>query len=938
MKVKEEKWLRLWDSKHIFEPDPIEGRKKVFVTFPYPYMNGPVHVGTAFTSVRVDIYARFKRMQGYNVLFPWAWHWTGQSIVGLSHRLKLGDKKARRALIEIDGVPEKEVDKFVNPEYLASYYTNVSREVIKRTGYSIDWRREFTTIDPAYQKFVEWQYLTLKEKGYVVQGTHPVVWCPNDKSPTGDHDRMEGVGVSQEEFSLIKFQLGEFYLVAATLRPETIYGATNVWVNPEGDYVEARVDNEPWIVSLSALTKISEQMHETKVLKVFKGSEIVGKFAIAPLTGKALVVMPAYFVDTELATGVVYSVPAHAPFDYMGLEDIKKGKVSVPEEIKKVAESLQPIPVISIDGYSSEIPAKDVVERLNIKDSRDNKLLEATAKLYKDEFNRGIMRKNTGPLSGLKVSEARVKAVELIKKTERYSTILELPEKVVCRCGTRCYVKILENQWFLNYSNKEWKEKTKKLIEKANVLPPEAREWYYSTIEWLDDKPCVRRSGMGTKLPWDKEWIVETLSDSTIYMAFYIISKYVNKEQIHPDKLRPEVLDFIFLGKGKAERISKDFGIDFKLLKKMRNEFLYWYPVDMRNSAKELIPNHLTFFAFHHAAIFGEEHWPKCFSVNGMVQVEGQNMSKTRGIFVTWRSALEKYGADAFRLALSLLADGMEDANWTTQRAEDAKARVDSIIPFVKSLLKGAVEREAEQIDNWLVSIIGRRIKEVTDALENMRIRKAASTVFMDVWNDIRWYVHRAGKPRKQTIKNVLAAWIKMMSPFTPFVAEELNRILGGKGLLCISEWPEPQKFKTDEEAELSEIVIGRVLADARSVLKVIKGKRKTLHIYVPNKELTKAFIEMLKGKKTNEELSKIAISLGMKPSSLFKLRYELGEELIQRLTRQEELDEFEILQNGAGFIGKEFGVHVEIKEFKKGLSELKEKEALPLKPALLFE
>jgi leucyl-tRNA synthetase len=933
----ESKWLRIWDKKHVFESDPIKGKKKIFVTFPYPYMNGPVHVGTAFTSVRVDIYARFKRMQGYNVLFPWAWHWTGQSIVGLSYRLKLGDKNVRRALVEIDGVPESEVEKFVNPEYLASYYTNVSRDVIKKTGYSIDWRREFTTIDPAYQRFVEWQYLTLRERGYVVQGTHPVVWCPNDKSPTGDHDRMEGVGVYPEEFSLVKFQLGEFYLVSATLRPETIYGATNVWVNPNEEYAEAKVDNEPWIVSLKALTKISEQRHEIKLLRSFKGSEILGRFAIAPLTGKALPVLPALFVDTELATGVVYSVPAHAPFDYMGLEDIKQGKIEVPEEVKKIAESIQPVPIISISGYS-DIPAKDIVERYGIKDSLDQKFHEATSKLYKDEFHLGIMKKNTGPLSGLKVAEAKQKAVELLRKTERYSTILDLPEKVVCRCGTRCYVKILENQWFLNYSNKEWKERTKYLIEKANVLPPESREWYYSTIEWLEDKPCVRRSGMGTRLPWDKDWIVETLSDSTIYMAFYTISKYINTEQIHQDKLKPEVLDFIFLGKGRPERISKEFGVNVKLLKKMRDEFLYWYPVDLRNSAKELIPNHLTFFAFHHAAMFEEKHWPRCFSVNGMIQIEGKNMSKTQGRFVTWRSALERYGADAFRLALSLLADGMDDANWTSQRGEDAKARVDSLITFFKYLTRQAVKRETKEIDNWITSTFGKRIAITTEALENMKIRKAASTVFMDIWNDIRWYVHRAGRPRKDTIKPILESWVKLISPFTPFLAEELNKLLGGKELVCVSQWPDPSDFKQDEKAELSEEIVSRVLDDARSVLKLLKERKTKLRIVVAERELLETFLEILEGKKRKDELSRKLVLLGVKPERLFKLRYEIGEEMNKKLLKNSDINEFEILNDAKDFIGRELNLKVEVEVYKREKQEPRAKEALPLKPALYFE
>ena len=139
----------------------------------------------------------------------------------------------------------------------------------------------------------------------------------------------------------------------------------------------------------------------------------------------------------------------------------------------------------------------------------------------------------------MKVSEAKEKVIEEMKRRNLLSIMQELPQKVVCKCGTRCYVKILENQWFLNYSDPAWKEQTKALIRAANVYPEQSLEWYFSTIDWLRNWPCARKSGMGTKLPWDKEWIVETLSDSTIYMAFYTICQFVNSEKVKFGQLLP---------------------------------------------------------------------------------------------------------------------------------------------------------------------------------------------------------------------------------------------------------------------------------------------------------------------------------------------------------------------------------------------------------------
>ncbi|MBI3859542.1 MAG: leucine--tRNA ligase [Thaumarchaeota archaeon] len=941
MPDREKYWTKVWDEKHVFEPDPLTGKKKMFVTVPYPYMNAPVHVGTAFTASRVEFYARFRRMQGYNVLFPWAWHWTGQTIVGMSLRLKKGDASVRRAFVELDGVPEKEVAKFVDPEYLASYYTKVSRQVLKDTGFSIDWRREFRTIDPTYKKFVEWQYLRLRELGYVVQGTHPVVWCPYDRSPTGDADRMEGVGVSPGEFNLIKFHLGEFALVAATLRPETIYGATNLWVNPESEYVEARVDGELWVVSASALTRLTEQKHEVTPVRSLKGSELLGRFAMAPLTGKSLPILPGRFVDAELATGVVYSVPAHAPFDLMALKDIQEGRTQAGRQVKELADAIRPVPILSLKGYSA-VPAEDSLRKHGAKDSLDSSLERASAELYSDEFHRGVLTAASGPLAGLTVGEAKQKSAELLAKTGRLAKMWELTEKVVCRCGTRCYVKILENQWFLNYSSPQWKAKAKEVIEKADVFPPEAREWFYSTIEWLKEWPCARRSGMGTKVPWDKEWIVETLSDSTIYMAYYTLSKFVNQEKVTPEQLTPDALDYVFFGKGNPANISKAVRMTEKRLRELRTEFTYWYPVDMRNSAKELIPNHLTFFAFHHAALFPEKQWPRGFGINGMIQIEGKKMSKTTGNFVTWKGALEKYGADPFRLALALTADGMDDADWRDRNAEDAKVKVDSVIPFVKKSLRSSVKREKDVLDDWLLSTMNRRIAQVTQAMQEMKIRRASAAAFLDTWNDIRWYIHRSGKPRRQTLEAVFDAWVRMVAPFTPFMAEGLNHELRGKGLVCQADWPSLRDFPLDEEAEMAETAVNRVVEDARNVLKVVKGSKKRLNVYVCSDGSRGFFVDLASADRLKiGSVTKKHEASKDKTNRTFKLIYELGDELVKKYITARKFDEYGTLSDAAKFMGKELGVDVVVqKDGEKGLRDPsgRAKGALPMKPALYLE
>ncbi|HLN45903.1 MAG TPA: leucine--tRNA ligase, partial [Candidatus Sulfotelmatobacter sp.] len=485
----EEKWRTRWEKEHIFEANPDSKIQKIFVTFPYPYMNGPLHVGHTFTASRVDAYARFKRMQGYNVLWPWAWHWTGQPLLGASERVARGDEAYIRVLREIDGVPETELKRFVDPFYMAQYYTNEGRIIVRRIGFSIDWRREFTTIMPTYQKFIEWQYMNLREKGYVSRGTHPVVWCPKDKSPTGDHDRQVGEGVTPEEYILIKYRLEDGrVLPAATFRPETIYGVTNMWINPDATYVDALVNGEEWIISQEAAEKLREQERKVEVKQSLKGKELIGKLFINPVTKKKFPILPGWFVDSKTATGVVYSVPAHAPFDWLALRDLQE-KPEVLKEFSVAAEvvkQIKPISLIKVEGFG-EYPAVEIVEKMGVKNQYDSKADEATKELYKKEFHGGVLKDNCGSYAGKTVREAKDVLIADFKRLGYADSMYDLPEPVVCRCLTPCIVKVLSDQWFLNYNDKEWKEKAKEAVARMEIYPEAARQYFLTVIDWLKE-------------------------------------------------------------------------------------------------------------------------------------------------------------------------------------------------------------------------------------------------------------------------------------------------------------------------------------------------------------------------------------------------------------------------------------------------------------------
>ncbi|MEM2906287.1 MAG: leucine--tRNA ligase [Candidatus Bathyarchaeia archaeon] len=953
----ESKWQSAWASAKLFEADPDPNVRKCFVNFPFPYMNGPLHVGHGFTATRLDVYARFKRMQGYRTLFPWAWHWTGEPIVGAALRVKKGDEKELQMLREIDRVPLNELEKFIDPIYMAEYYTEQGRETLKRMGFSIDWRREFhtTSLEPTFSRFVEWQYITLRELGYVARGTHPVVWCPHDESPTGDHDRLEGEGVSPEEYTLIKFRLGDAVLPAATFRPETIFGVTNMFVNPDAGYVEAQVDGEKWIISAPAAEKLREQNRAVQVARGFQGSELVGRMFQEPLYGRSMPILPGWFVDPESATGVVYSVPSHAPADWIALKDLREH----PERLHafgldpSILDAVKPISMISVDGFG-EHPAIELVERMGIRDQLDPKVEEATALLYRKEFHGGVLKPVCGAYAGSRVAEVKSALIADFRKLGIADSMFDLPQRVVCRCTTRCIVKILRDQWFLRYSDPEWKRLAHKAIDQARIYPEGARVYFHDRIDWLKDWACARRTGLGTPLPWDPTWIVETLSDSTVYMMFYTINVQIKGHGIRPEQLTREVFDYVFLGKGDLSKVSGICGLTPDVLEAMRREFLYWYPVDLRNSGKDLVPNHLSFFIFQHVALLPEELWPKGIGVNGSLAVEGAKMSKSKGNFVALRQAIEDFGADATRLALVLGAEGMDDPNWRAQDAKQVRSSLDAFYHLVQELSTQPDSRPDDQLDLWLLSVLQERVREVTQALEELKTRTAAERAFFEVWNDFRWYARRSKQAGKSPPKEALSIWLRLMAPFTPHLCEELWPLIGGEGFISVAEWPRYDAARVSSAAVAGEELLRGLMEDTASILKATGIRPRRICYYCAAAWKRRIYVAAAEIAKSGGDLSSLMkrimqdTAIRAKAKAAAKVAEtaltdarKLSAEERESWTAATTIDEVEVLRRASSFLADEFKAEVVVyDEEEEGRYDPagKASQAKPRRPAIFIE
>ncbi len=926
----EEKWQREWENHGIFQPDRSE-KEKFFITIPYPYLNGNLHAGHTRTFTIGDAVARYKRMLGYNVLFPMGFHVTGTPIIGLAELIAKRDERTIDVYTRYHDVPYEELIKLTTPEKVVEYFSKEAERALKMIGYSIDWRRKFTTMDESYQRFIEWQYWKLKEMGLIVKGSHPVRYCPHDDNPVEDHDLLAGESATIVEFTVIKFRFEDNDLVfpCATLRPETVFGVTNIWLKP-ASYVKAYVDGEKWIISKEAFEKLKYAGKEVEFIEEVDAKEFFGRRVVNPVTKRKVPILPAEFVDTDNATGVVMSVPAHAPFDYVAIQDFRKSqtleKYGIPRQI---LEELKPVVLIRIEGENYPIPAEGAVKELNIESQRSVDLLDkATKMVYKKEFHKGIMLENTGKYSGMKVSLAKDIVHDDLIKAGVGDVFYEFSEKpVICRCGTKCVVKVVEDQWFLNYSRREWKEKVLEWLEEMEIIPEYYKEEFRNKIEWLKDKACARRKGLGTRIPWDREWLIESLSDSTIYMAYYIISRYINDGLIKPENLTPEFFDFIFFGKGDLKEVSSKTGVEENLLNEIREDFEYWYPVDLRSSGKDLVANHLLFFLFHHIALFPRKYWPRSIAINGFVSLEGKKMSKSKGPLLTLKRAVMEFGADVTRMYILHASEYESDADWKRRDVENLSAHLARLYTLAKKHYLKDVD-EIDDLDRWLISRFQRAIKDTRDAMDKLQTRRAVNTAFFEVMADVRWYLRRGGK----NLALIFDDWLKLLTPFTPHICEEIWH-WKHDSFISLEKYPEYDKSKVNEQLETAEEYLRTLIEDIKEIKKFVSDARKAYIVFaeewkrkaVEVVKRTGNMSEAMKELMSDERLRNMAKEVQSFLKRIFKEGYDFAE-----------IDERKIVMNAKEFIESETGLVLDFNEER--VPEDRRRIAMPGRPAIYIQ
>jgi len=387
----------------------------------------------------------------------------------------------------------------------------------------------------------------------------------------------------------------------------------------------------------------------------------------------------------------------------------------------------------------------------------------------------------------------------------------------------------------------------------------------------------------------------------------------------------------------------------------MHSEFGYWYPVDLRVSAKELVPNHLTFFIFHHTALFSREHWPKAIGVNGMLMIEGKQMHKSKGNFVTMKNAIEKYGADATRCALMMGAEGMDDPDWRAENAKDLQAKLESLYNFAVEIFQNAKTSENGHHEKWLMSTLQGRIAAVTENLEIMKTRTALEIALFEVWNDFRWYARRKGNMKAKVLRDALKTWLKLLAPFAPHICEELWSHTQEKCFISQAQWPQADLKQKDPVAEGRENLIKEVIDDTLNVLKATKIMPKKICYYTAAKWKWKVYLktleksvqgevkmsDLMKELAADEELKKYLKEIAKFAAKIIKDVNALPKERRQTMLETGVLNESEAITDAASFLDDRFKAQVVVYgEEDKNRYDPKQRSivAMPCRPAIYIE
>jgi len=951
----EAKWRKAWYDAKINESEPKPGKKKFFLIFAYPGVTGYMTVGHMRGYSVSDAIVRFKKMTGHEVLFPVGTHATGNGAIAFARRVER-ENPITLEMLRANGASEDMIKKLADPLEVVKFFNRIFvDDYWKRFGFMSDWRRFTCTIWPDYSKFIEWQMRKLKAEGLLIQRPYYAAACIEhgpvaiDASET---DISKGGNAETLEYTLLKFDFEDGRkLVAATLRPETVFGLTNFWLNPEVEYVDVQVDRETWVMSRPAAEKLRFQKDTVEVRGSADGASLMGKRCKAPYTGKMIPIFPSVLCDPNVGSGLVMSVPSDAPVDWIGLVELKKDtaarkKYGITDEM--ISDSA-PTSIIDTPGYGP-LPAVEVTKRMGIESLSDSKLDEATKEVYKTGFHRGVMNASCGEFSGQPVEKAKDAMKEEMLASGQADLFYDLSEEVLCRCGNRVFIKKIPDQWFIDYANPDLTERSKAHALTMKILPREYHENIQGVLEWYRERACVRMGNwLGTKFPFDQRWTVEAIADSTLYPAYYVLSKYVNDGTIGPAGMTEEFFDYVFLGKGESQHVSKTTGFPVEVLDRIRKDFEYWYPLDVNLGGKEHMTVHFPVFLMNHVAVLRQQHWPRGIIVNWYITSTGGKISKSKGGAQSIPEAAARFGVDAMRLFYAHIASLYVDVDWEDEKVESYRERLQRLWNLVQDL-RASGQGGPKDIDAWMEARLEGRLAKAYEHMNDFDTRSYANEVYFEIPQDIRWYLRRGGA-HDATIAKMLDTWIPLMAPITPHVAEEMWADLGRKPFVSTQQIREPRLSEATALEEARERLVESLLEDISEILKVTEIKAKKIVIMVaPKWKHDMRRDALAEGKQKVDVSGLIKSAMNRAPAEVKREIPSYAKELAAEISKASEgdlkamsydYDELEVVSKAAGFLVSEFGCGVEVysaEDPRRTDPKGKARFARPGRPAVYLE
>jgi len=759
----EEKWQKEWARQKIFSASPSSEKGKYYLLEMFPYPSGKIHMGHVRNYTIADVAARFKMMQGFNVMHPMGFDAFGQP--------------AENAAIKNKSKPDTWTHKCI--EWM--------RQELKKMGFSYDWNREVSTCDSEYYKWNQWIFLKMFERGLAYKKASSVNWCPSCETTLANEEVVDGgcwrcktkVGqkdleqwylkiteykerlledlkqlkhwpdkvlamqanwIGKSQGVKIHFRLKEDNRIIPvfTTRVDTIFGATYIVLAPEHPLLKEIIKGKPQ--ENQVLKFIDKVTKESKVVRtssdVKKEGVFTGSYVINPVNNEEVPIWVADYVLMEYGTGAIMAVPTHDQRDFLFAKEHK-----LPMRI-----------VIQSQSQCASLPEGDQVSAQA--SPKETKSPEELAEAYEGD---GI-QVNSGQFNGFSNLEAKIKIAEWMEKTN---------------------IGKIQTHWRL----RDW------LI---------SRQRYWGTpIPIIYCSKCgivpVLYENLPVELPKDAPFTGEGGSPLGKVKEFVNVKcpKCKGSARRETDTMTTFFDSSWYFLRFCSPKFEKE-PFDTK-------ETKYWMPVDQYIGGIEHAILHLLysrFFTkfFKDLGMIDFEEPFTCLLTQGMVLKDGEVMSKSRGNTVDPDSIIKHYGVDTLRLFILFAAPPETELGWDDRGIEGAFKFLNRVWRIQENL--------KEKSDDALIRIMHKTIKKVTQDIEEFKFNTAIAAL-MELTNAI----YQSGAD-----KEIFSNLIIMLSPIAPHFCEELWQKLGNKESIIKVHWPKyDPKILVEETVTIVIQVNGKV-------------------------------------------------------------------------------------------------------------------------------